>query len=398
MRSSLLMTWALSAALLAASCTNDGIVEPSPNNAEANSITFTIRTPAGEKVSYSRADEIHDLPEYAIKTLRLYEYEVITGEDGSKKTSFCRLMKYPTGNGTEVFDITNNGNGSYAFSIVIPASYEGKTYTYRLVANDIPASPAAGSTVEDFRNGLYASVVLADNVVTTDEEGNETSAPTTASALADPDKGIAMSGCATFEGSEEIKIGTTTTCEVELTRVVSRVDIRYQTPNLVLTNIQLMGAPKKGYIFPQVANDGSEAPYIPSVLNSDCITMAFDKARLPEGYLKNQEGKDTEVINKAFYMYERSNYDGNYAYVHLEYDVLADDGTEEGAKYSGELDVPFRSTTADGEGNFNYINAVRNHLYTIVLGNGTDPVAGKVTAKLIVDDWNLIEIDEHITD
>ncbi|MDE7438276.1 MAG: hypothetical protein K2M93_07305, partial [Muribaculaceae bacterium] len=63
-------------------------------------------------------------------------------------------------------------------------------------------------------------------------------------------------------------------------------------------------------------------------------------------------------------------------------------------EYKGVLDVPFRRTSGDMQ----YIDTKRNHLYTIVLGNGDEPVAGKVSATIIVDDWNLVEIDEPITD
>ena len=45
-----------------------------------------------------------------------------------------------------------------------------------------------------------------------------------------------------------------------------------------------------------------------------------------------------------------------------------------------------------------YIDTERNHLYTIVLGHDDDPVSGKVSASLIVDEWNLVEIDEPLTD
>ena len=368
MKSSYLLTTALAAALLSASCGNDTSVGHEPEINGDKVVTFTLRTPVGETVAYGRA--LHDGPECTINSLVLYEYEV-NDEDGT--TSLTKVMKYPDGKGKDVIALTDGGNGSYTFSITVPAENEGRKYAYRFVANDPVAEPALGTSFDEF-SSTQADVKLALA---------EGAAAVGADILADSEKGIAMSGKALYNGSDVITMAGGIKCEVAMTRIVSRVDIRYQTPNLRLTKVELHGAPAYGYLFPQEAIPGHEA--------ATCLDMTLNSIHMPltTDYLKDLDGKDTVELKKAFYLYERTNSEENTALVHIEYEVSVNDREE---PYTGSIDVPFRKTSGDKA----YIDTERNHLYTIVLGNGTDPVSGKVTAQLIIDEWNLIEIDEPI--
>ena len=397
------MPAAILTALLATSCSNDIDVVGDFNEPAEQTLIFSIRTPSGEKVSYSRADGavLHDEPEYAVKSLQLYEYEVTENEEGEKTTSLCRILSYPTGTGKNVIDLTDGGDGSYSFSIVIPADYKNRTFTYCVVANNATTSVKTGDPVEKFRDECFSAVILKNTTVQpeTDAEVDgevPPAEPITVSpngdALSTPEKGIAMTGTAKAKtsGSDEITIGQTTQCEVELTRIVSRIDLRYATPNLKLIKVELRRAPVKTYLWPHFGEDGTTPLY------AEVDTLKIDlnsTLTLPDYYL-NDEGHEAEKaagidLKKAFYMYERTNTEENSAYVHLEYMVNANS-----TEYKGVLDVPFRRTSGDKA----YIDTKRNHLYTIVLGNNDDPVSGKVSATLIVDDWNLVEIDEPITD
>ena len=399
MKGRFLLSSALISALLTSSCTSDIALEQDLLET-GNSVSFTLRTPVGEKVGYTRT--LHDASEYAINSLQLYEYEVTESEDGEKATSLTRILKYPAGTGRDVLEPIDNGNGSYTFSIIIPASYEGKTYTYRLVANNATTNVMIGESADNFRDKWYSAVILKNSIVETetgdgDSEGGEEGDTPAASetkiispagdALANPEKGIAMTGSAVASGTQndEIKIGVTTRCDVELTRIVSRVDIRHEIPNLKLTKVELNGAPVKTFLFPRM--DDNE-----NTLFADAERLKVDlnsTLTLPEYYLKDNENENIVDLKKAFYLYERANSEEDSAWVHIEYKVDAN-----GTEYDGSIDVPFRHTSDERE----YINTERNHLYTIVLGNSDDPVAGKVSATLIVDDWNLIEIDEPLTD
>ena len=381
-----------------ASCSNDVVLDESFAGAE-NMLTFSMRTPAGEKVSYSRAEGmLHDAPEYAVRSLQLYEYEVTEGEEGAQSTSLTRIMSYPTGTGKNVIDLRDGGDGSYSFSIVIPADYKNRKFTYRLVANNATTNVKIGDSADKFRDEWYSAVILENTTVQPEvpEEGTDDDAaaevePITVSPkgddLADPEKGIAMTGSAKVKGSESeiIEIGKTTQCEVSLTRIVSRIDIRYATPNLKLTKVELQGAPVKTFLFPRFDEDSN-----PLYAEVERLKMDLSSIHtLPAYYLKDNESENTVEFKKAFYLYERKNTEDDSAIVHFEYTVDAND-----TEYQGVLDVPFRRTSGDKA----YIDTKRNHLYTIVLGNGDEPVSGKVSATLIVDDWNLVEIDEPITD
>ena len=400
MKGRFLISSALLTALLSASCASDNVTEQDLATAE-NTLTFSLRTPAGEKVSYTRA-ALHDEPEYAVNSLQLYEYEIVDGDGGEKTTELRRIMSYPTGTGKNVISLSDNGDGRYSFSIVIPADYKGKSYTYRLVANNATTNVKPGESADKFRDEWYSAVTLAPTTVTPEpaEGDTETGEPATGEpvtvapkgdALANPEKGIAMTGSAIARetGKDEIRIGETTQCDVRLTRIVSRVDIRYATPNLRLTKVELRGAPVKTFLWPRTdAETGS-----PLYADVDRLNVGLSSAlSLPEYYLKDNTSETAEKmveLRKAFYLYERANSEEDSATVHIEYTVDAN-----GTEYTGTLDVPFRRTSGDRA----WIDTERNHLYTIVLGNGDDPVAGKVSATLIVDDWNLVEIDEPITD
>ena len=111
MRKNLLLTSALLAAVGLSSCSNEDFPGQSDSAVATDGqlITFALRTPAGEKMSYTRA--LHDDAEFAVRSLQLYEYEVAENE-GEKTTSLCRIMSYPTGTGKNVIDLKDLGDGS----------------------------------------------------------------------------------------------------------------------------------------------------------------------------------------------------------------------------------------------------------------------------------------------
>ena len=358
MKSRYLLTAAFMAAMLGSSCRS---VDETPQNLteeSGHSVTFTLRTPGSEKVIYaSRA--LHDEEEYAIRSLTMYEYEV--ADDGT--TTLARIMK-KDGNGSNAISMVPNADKSYTFSIIVPMDNDGKKYTYKFVANDAVTDPIAGSSFSTFEP-VSATLTLGDGQ--------------TADIFAQD--GIAMSGTAKCDGSDIITMKKGLQCEVNLQRIVSRIDISYETPNLRVTSATLSGAPEKGTLF--------SLPSIPSPETIQTHNLAMNVAcPLPEDFLDQLEVEKIEM-KKAFYLYERQNLEDSYVSVHIEYVVRAN-GRDD---YMGSVDVPFRSTT-DGT----FIHTQRNHLYTIVLGNGKDPVSGKVTATVNVNDWSQKDIDEPLTD
>ena len=113
--------------------------------------------------------------------------------------------------------------------------------------------------------------------------------------------------------------------------------------------------------------------------------------------MEAEEGEQkTEKVEleKVFYLYERANSETASAMVHIEYEVdynnkVDDEGNR--VYYHGSIDVPFAK--ADGS----FVDAIRNHRYTIVLGNGKEPVAGEIKFNIIVNDWIDVAIDDEFT-
>ena len=214
-------------------------------------------------------------------------------------------------------------------------------------------------------------------------EGNTLSFPNAST------KGLRMSGVAECKGKSTIVAGTDLNCDVKLTRVAARLDVEYQTPNLRISEITLEGIARSHYWFSKLDDDKN--PVYPMAFKdqeySKTMTLNPD-VELPEKYLKDEEGKDKVELKKAFYTLERANSEESGNVVHIRYTVIDDNGKE----IPGEIDVPFM--TKDGR----YVNTERNHLYRIVLGNGKEPVAGKLTATIIVDDWNPVDVDAPLTE
>ena len=370
-----LMSIALLTALLSTSCSNDIAPELEPVTS-GNTLTFTITPPAGEKVEYTRA--LHDEQEYAINKLYLLEYEV-NGEEGV----LTRVMAWPdnvaTGNNTLNLTPVQNADASHTFSIVVPEANMGKTYSYYFLAN-----PTA--SIEPINDLTTIKELMGYYIYANDYEtysGNFFTFPNASS------KGLRMSGVAECNGKNTIVAGTDLNCDVKLTRLAARLDVEYQTPNLRISEITLEGFARSSYLFPKF--DDEKKPVYPMHFKdqeySKTMTLNPD-VELPEKYLKDEEGKDKIELKKAFYTYERANSAESGNVVHIRYSVIDDNGKE----IPGEIDVPFM--TKDGR----YVNTERNHLYRIVLGNGKEPVAGKLTASIIVDDWKPVDVDAPLTE
>ncbi|MDE7438463.1 MAG: hypothetical protein K2M93_08260 [Muribaculaceae bacterium] len=373
MKKSLLLTSVLAAGLLITSCSSETVTEPDMANLEsANTLSFTLRMPGGEKVSYTRADDnmIHDASEYSINNLALYEYRI----EGENET-LVRVIK-SNGKGKNVLDLTDkNSDNSYNISITVPSEYIGKEFRYRFVANESVADPEVDSPFSDF---------LVTKVTRELLDGN--------SADALSSNGIVMSGVAKNGSTDVITIAEETKCTVEMVRIVSRIDIKYETPNLRLTSVSLRNAPKSGYIFAQEA--------LPTIESGDCLTLLPRTDLTFPDFIKDMEAEEGEnktekvELEKVFYLYERANSETASAMVHIEYEVdynnkVDDEGNR--VYYHGSIDVPFAK--ADGS----FVDAIRNHRYTIVLGNGKEPVAGEIKFNIIVNDWIDVAIDDEFT-
>ncbi len=353
------ITALLAAASLLAGCSKE-TTGPGDTNDSHIPITFTIATPGSEGVIYPRSATraTHDAAEYAVRQLTLLVY------DATDASAPKFLRKHDMTSDITLYD---NGNGTYTFSLEAPISDMNAKRKFVFVVNDdaAVAATAAGSAEADLHE-TAATVELADG--------------DTADKLAEADAGIAMSGTATADGQNEvITIVPGVKCEVKLTRIVARVDVQNNTPNMTLESAVLVGAATRGYLFAQALLSAPVADRI--VLGSNATVDLTEE----HPALKPGEVFAPKTFRKTFYAYERPNTAGDYAAVRITYRVNDSKGT---------VEVPFIRTEAGGAQT--PVDIERNHLYTVVLGNGKPVTTNEVQFTFKVEDWNTVEMPEEI--
>ncbi len=353
------ITALLAAASLLAGCSKE-TTGPGDTDDSRIPITFTLATPGSEGVIYPRSATraTHDAAEYAVRQLTLLVY------DATDTSTPKFLRKHDMTSDITLYD---NGNGTYTFSLEAPISDMNAKRKFVFVVNDdaAVAATAAGSAEADLHE-TAATVELADG--------------DTADKLAEADAGIAMSGTATADGQNEvITIVPGVKCEVKLTRIVARVDVQNNTPNMTLESAVLVGAATRGYLFAQAPLSAPVADRI--VLGSNATVDLTEE----HPALKPGEVFAPKTFRKTFYAYERPNTAGDYAAVRITYRVNDSKGT---------VEVPFIRTEVGGAQT--PVDIERNHLYTVVLGNGKPVTTNEVQFTFKVEDWNTVEMPEEI--
>ena len=353
------ITVLFAAASLLAGCSKE-TTGPGDTDDSRIPITFTLATPGSEGVIYPRSATraTHDAAEYAVRQLTLLVY------DATDTSAPKFLRKHDMTSDITLYD---NGNGTYTFSLEAPISDMNAKRKFVFVVNDdaAVAATAAGSAEADLHE-TAATVELADG--------------DTADKLAEADAGIAMSGTATADGQNEvITIVPGVKCEVKLTRIVARVDVQNNTPNMTLESAVLVGAATRGYLFAQAPLSAPVADRI--VLGSNATVDLTEE----HPALKPGEVFAPKTFRKTFYAYERPNTAGDYAAVRITYRVNDSKGT---------VEVPFIRTEAGGTQT--PVDIERNHLYTVVLGNGKPVTTNEVQFTFKVEDWNTVEMPEEI--
>ena len=353
------ITALVAAASLLAGCSKE-TTGPGDTDDSRIPITFTLATPGSEGVIYPRSATraTHDAAEYAVRQLTLLVY------DATDTSAPKFLRKHDMTSDITLYD---NGNGTYTFSLEAPISDMNAKRKFVFVVNDdaAVAATAAGSAEADLHE-TAATVELADG--------------DTADKLAEADAGIAMSGTATADGQNEvITIVPGVKCEVKLTRIVARVDVQNNTPNMTLESAVLVGAATRGYLFAQAPLSAPVADRI--VLGSNATVDLTEE----HPALKPGEVFAPKTFRKTFYAYERPNTAGDYAAVRITYRVNDSKGT---------VEVPFIRTEAGGAQT--PVDIERNHLYTVVLGNGKPVTTNEVQFTFKVEDWNTVEMPEEI--
>lgn len=354
----------LAISLLFSSCDQGEITSVTEPEEDTFALNFNVSTSASDKVVYTKAEAVHDESEFAIQNLILYEYEVADGNENTPQ--FVRALTSVTADvdfeQDKNFKLINNGNGTYSFTIRFSVDVLNSYRIFKFVAN------VEGLTTPEENSKIEA---LAAYSVELDAEESSFTADQLYT------NGFVMTGTSKKPDTETntIQLQDGAVCSVNLKRIVARVDLRYEAPNLLITKVEARNVPGSSKLF----EDGTD-------LNVDkYVTIGMNKnIELPSTYLEDS-GEESAEIKKALYLYECKNEEKQHIIIYIEYKMRAGD-----LLYTGAVEVPFYAVDK-------YINTERNHLYTIVLGN-KDSGGNKLTnIQWIAEDWQQTESDEMVT-
>lgn len=393
-------------ALATAACSNEELTEVNPNinsGDDAPKLSITVKAPAGEGVvvrSATRAEgEIQDATEKAIKTVKVYLFKH-DGTASSEETNFkfhSTMSFDATGDDAKgIVKYTDNSDGTYTCTKAIPSDLMGAKIKVAIIANDeaAAADTTSSTTLYAFRTGVLASVTRSATV----EDGTYFTADTLVGGAGESvnmKDGSATGFPMAYIPSDSYELtamGKTITAQ--LVRNVARIDICNYATDLTITGVELTNVKEKSYLF----SGSSDASNVPSgdltkLLIKPMKEYADSLAReqkLPYNAAKDGEtGDDRETLikelntHRAFYLYEQTAGTSNTdcPKVTISYSVKSDSETD--AK-TGSVDVYFEKTADDAT---NYVEVKRNHIYTIVLGDGGAVSQGTVKATFVVKDW-----------
>lgn len=422
-KSLLWVLWLLCLGLLQSSCSRE-VLSGSPSDPDpapsAGSLRIVIRTPSPDGVynPSSRAETagggnqpsavLHEVQEWTVKKLGVYIFMASTAGAADDAYRLVKKTEGITFGAAGVPDQTGTdlGNGEYTYTESLEDFMIGHRLKVLLVANegelsnitlDEQHNGTAGTTLQEFKT-LTASAELEDTE-------NQSADKISGGAYTGEDDlegdgytGLVMSGTAMKGQSEEINLASPASLELEatLTRIVARIDICLNKKNLTLKKAVLKNAARKAYIFPQASTAAAEGlmlsyPLLPvskytEQLGDGKSGIAYQE---PASDTESEEvTRDRNTLKHVFYLYEQVNNISSCATVEVTYTLPDADGVEQ----TGVLEIPFRKTTTEGKGD--YVNTTRNHLYTVELGDGS--LDGKVTARIVVEDWEPNEIHEFL--
>lgn len=395
-------------------------------------LEIILQTPQPDKVVMSGALKntetepgltvYHEEQEWTVKQLGVYIFK--KNPDGgntdadytlvkkTEKITFLPESEAGTGENLAENQGIDKGNGIYSYTEPVEDYMMNSTLKILLVANEgeitsatTDAEGATGTKLSDFRK-IIAKAELTDqtsaDVISGGKydfsEGAENSAY----------KGIVMSAVATkgdnavgSPSNEEIKLSNVPQVhklKATLVRNVARIDIRMNKKAMVLKKAVLKNAASKAYLFAQASTTAApdDAEYY-TMLPTDQFELlgtgygdGADEGisyKVPETDDETEEvTKDRNTLKHVFYLYEQVNSEAKSATVEITY-TLPD---KDGKLHKGVLEIPLKKTGDTQE----YIPTTRNHLYTIVLGDGS--MDGKVNVDLIVEDWIPNDLHEFV--
>lgn len=376
-------------------CINETETESSGEEAiVTRSIVFNISLPTGDPIHVKTRtyEGIMETGEYDIKSLYLLVFDAAT--DVLKAKTEVTL----TGAGASAQE---NGN-DYLYTYEWTPDM-GDACRFVFVANeDVPN--ISGLTVDTSTwTDLQAAVSSASR---TFASGSDLS-----TVFATATNGLPMTGVAYYRtGNDKNEIipirGTDDAAipvQVDMTRVVARVDVYNKTPNLYITSIRMVHANPQSYLMPH--KDGSDVTVIPAGLtkvggaaegllpfnNQVEYESTTDAMSASHPMVGSATGDGTE-LKQAFYVYEDDIYT-NATPATLEAEALALQITGKLGSLADGVDVfyqiPFINKYKSGGADDNTsVEIKRNNIYKVIIGDGTSvTVNSRIRATLTVADW-----------
>lgn len=367
------------------------------------SVVFNISLPTGDPVHVKTRTAIQDNAEYAIKSLHLLVFDAAT--DKLKSINAITL----TGAGaTAVAD-----GDDYKYTYTWDPSTDGTTCRFLMVANEDVANIAA-IVVDNTWDQVLAAVSSASRTFT--------AGASLATVFDETSKGLPMTGVAYYNvgtaKNEIIPLDNSTadaiTVQVDLTRVVARIDVYNKTPNLYITGICLVHANPQSYLMPH--KDGSDITDIPTSMTKVGgatggllpYNSEWDATNhYTVGTTNPMTGSATDdgtPLKKAFYCYEDEVYTNADAAA-LEAEALAVQITGRiGTSYADGVDVfyqiPFTTAKlATPLADDKSVEIKRNYLYKVIIGDGSEvSVNSRIRASLTVADWTATAVNTTFED
>lgn len=379
----------LAAAVLLGSCSNE-MPEPKAEEPTADRITFNISLPSTGKVTYGDTRAmLHTEEEYDVTRLYVYDY-LVNG------TNLSLVSANPYEFKKDDNSLRPAGTpGTYTVSIPLAVDQVGNTHRFYFVANmDVPYTGIAANDAyaTKLQESKYA-VTVTDNAVSADQLHAKDFVMS----------GVAQEATATGTGSQDIvlKAGANNNINVSLTRIEARFDLYSNNPKIMITDAWIEDAYTYGYVMPDHTEAiGVEESKTKITLNEKtntdgdkvvtnlAVTDRFDQTQCDAQQL-NATLADGAAngVRKALYMFERPNDATTHAVIKVKY--VMDDGK------TGIATVPFRKRLDDGTlSETEYVDIQRNHLYKVVIGDGTPTTSTsyEVAAYIIDEPWNVIDL------
>lgn len=406
-----LLAVTLMTALAFSACSSESVVENAPDvnvnpSAATNSkIVFNFSFPVTDsRMVFTRSTTSQDDTEAALKSLWMYEFEARGGA----------LIQ-----ATDIFSSLTPGS-NYTYTYTQTSGFtDNRARRFIFIANDAAQrtgvdniSKLIGTSTEEVEKKLTAGTIAA---------------PTANSGIWQTIDGtdvLPMTGEAVRNGNNIIAIDSTglaQTVNVDMTRVVARIDVRNYTPGLTITGLKLIKANGTSYIYPHLDTNGSLDIFsqtkidnigtyatIPPVVagTSDGFTNTYNATGSSgdSGYDANEAG----FLRKAFYVYEDSTataadrltlqvqgYIGN---VNVFYNIpfskaiALKDGTDK--TWTEAYNADNSDTEAEAKKD-EAVSVKRNHIYTVWVGDGHEvSIHTAVRATIKVKDWDTQEVNE----